>query len=189
MADRIYLSCWLRGFTAHNMLASFEKLLGRFPFSRLAPEATLQIHAIDLTQAPVLEHFFEQGVDAAEVVRLCREFEHPDSAYRLEANWDLMTFNGGWRLAPAPVAITCFGPLFPSDLGEQILYDFGFDSPFLPQPGRPGDLAPVRSNIRSLLRLVDDVRAAVPLDKRTLWSESGASLAGELETALRSEIE
>jgi hypothetical protein len=33
MADQLYLSYWLRGFSEGNMLRKFERLLRTFPFS------------------------------------------------------------------------------------------------------------------------------------------------------------
>src|SRR5260370_11811281 len=41
MADQLYLSYWLHGFSAQNMLRHFEKMVRLFPFSRLALGATV----------------------------------------------------------------------------------------------------------------------------------------------------
>jgi hypothetical protein len=38
----------------------------------------------------------------------------------------------------------------------------------------------VEGNIRSLLKLVADVEAALPIQKRLLWSESGGNFAERL---------
>ncbi|MEZ5403069.1 MAG: hypothetical protein R2729_25545 [Bryobacteraceae bacterium] len=184
MADRIYLSYWLRGFTEYNMLGTFEKVLRKFPYSRMKQQAVARVHAIDMNEAPQSEHTFEELPDASMYVRLFREFEHADSAYQVETWWDLWRYDGEWALGPVPVTLTLFGPLFPSDLGEQILIEFGLDSQFLPQPGLAGSLTPVRSNIRSLLHLDEDLRKALPVDKRTLWSETGESLVERLQAAL-----
>ena len=54
MADRLYLSLWVRGFTEHNMLRHWERLLRRFPFSRLQPGAGLRVHGVALTEPPIL---------------------------------------------------------------------------------------------------------------------------------------
>lgn len=187
MADQIYLSCWLRGFTEHNMLASFEKILRKFPFSKLAPVATVRVYAVDLTEPPQVEDHVENQIHPGQIIARFREWEHPDCAFQVETSWDLWLHDeGDWQLAPARITLTCFAPLFPSELGEQLLIEFGLDSKFLPQPGLEGGTVPVRSNIRSLLHLVQDIAKTVPLEKKTLWSESGENLAEELQRALSS---
>ncbi|MFN7920015.1 MAG: hypothetical protein U0Q16_07960 [Bryobacteraceae bacterium] len=185
MADRIYLSCWLRGFTQHNMLASFEKVLRKFPYSRLAPVVTLRVYAVEFTEPPQMEEHFENEIHPGQIIARCREWENADCAYQVETSWDLWLYDhGSWQLAPTTITFTCFGPLFPSELGEQLLVEFGLDSKFLPQPGLEGGTVPVRSNIRSLLHLVQDIAKSLPLEKKTLWSESGENLAEELQRAL-----
>ena len=126
-----------------------------------------------------LDYTHEQ-VNPFEIIRLVREFQHADCAYELETFWDLWVCEEEWSLAPSRVLITCYGPLFESDLGEQIRIECGLASRFLPQPGQPGSLTPIRSNIRSLLHLAEDVGKAIPVDKKTLWSDSGENLAEQL---------
>ncbi len=184
MADRIYLSCWLRGFTEFNMLSTFEKALRKFPYSRMNPETITRVFAVDFHEPAQTELRFEQLTDPSAFTSVFREFEHADCAYQIETHWDLWRYDGEWSLGPVPVTFTLFGPLFPSDLGEQLLLEFGLDSQFLPQPSIAGSLTPVRSNIRSLLRLDEDLRKTLPVDQRTLWSESGESLAECLQAAL-----
>ena len=184
--DRIYFSAWLRGYTQHNMLGSFEKLLRLAPYSRLRPGALLTVHAVSHTEPPLLERIFDETPDAQAVCALCREFDNPDCAYQLETYWDLWSRNeaGEWKLAPAPISITCYAPMFESHLGEQILIDFGPDSRFLPEDDSRGELLPVQSNIRSLLHLTADAAKNLALEKKTLWSESGENLAARLEAVL-----
>jgi hypothetical protein len=185
MPDQVYLSCWLRGFTEHNMLATFEKTLRRFPFSRLAPHALLHIYAIDYTGSPVFERRFDEEVNPFEAARLAREFPGADCAYELETFWDLWQYEDDWSLKPSPAVITCYGPLFESGLGEQIRVACGWDSLFIPQPEHSGGLTAIRSNIRSLLHLAEDLGKALPIEKKTLWSDSGENLAALLEQALQ----
>lgn len=184
MADRLYLSYWLRGFTEHNMLRHFETVLRKFPFSRLRPQALLRIYAIEAAEPPALEQQLAVPVDPDQVISLAREYHHADCAYILETAWDLWRFEGEWKLRPAPVALACYGPLFPSELGEQLRIDFGLESQFLPQADRSAPLAPVRHNIRALLHLVGDLDAALPVERRTLWSEGAENFAERLEAAL-----
>jgi hypothetical protein len=184
MADRIYLSYWLRGFTEYNMLATFEKAPRKFPYSRMKPDVIIRSFAIDLNEPPQLEHRFEEAADPLSFIQLFREFEHADCAYQVQAWWDLWRFDADWSLSPLPVTITLFGPMFPSDLGEQLLFEFGLDSQFIPDPSTGPNLTPVRSNIRSLLHLDEDLRKTLPVERRMLWSESGESLAERLQATL-----
>ena len=187
MADQLYLSYWLRGFTEQNMLQYFKILLGKFPFSRLQPRALLRIYALDRVEPAALEEQLPTPVDTNDVISLAGEFFHADYAYLLETAWDLWQFDKEWKLRPAPLTLGCFGPLFPSEMGEQLLIEFGLDSQFLPQPELSPNLAPVRHNIRGLLHLVEELDGALPVAKRMLWSESGENFAARLEAALAGE--
>jgi hypothetical protein len=184
MADQLYLSYWLSGFTEQNMLRHFETLLRKFPFSRLHPRALLRVQAVDPSEPPLLEQLLAVPVDPERVLALAREFHHADCAYVLETAWDLWRFEGEWKLRPAPLTLSCFGPAFPSEMGEQLLIEFGLDTQFLPQAELSSNLAPVRHNIRALLHLVEDLDASLPVAKRLLWSESGENFAERLEEAL-----
>ena len=180
MPDKMNLSFWLRGFTEHNMLALLEKALRRFPYSRLAPHGLMRILAIDTTENPIFERRFDDQINPFEIARAAREFQNADCAYELETFWDLWGYENDWSLAPSPALITCYGPLFESDLGEQIRIECGPASRFLPQPGQGGTLTPIRSNIRSLLHLSEDMGKTLPVEKKTLWSDSGENLAEQL---------
>jgi len=186
MADQLYLSYWVRGYTEHNMLRHWERMLRRFPFSRLLPRAELRVHAISLTEPPVLVRDFPGVLAVEEVLEAASEFLHPDSGFVLDTAWDIWQFEAEWKLKPTRVALNCFGPLFPSELGEQLLIEFGPDAPFLPGDERGDQLAPVRHNIRGLLHLVEDLDDGLVVDKRQLWSESGENFAERLEAALGS---
>ena len=184
MADRIYFSCWLRGFTEHNMLAHFDKLLRRFPYSKMTPGALLKVYALELVEPAALERRFEDVVDPKALIQTAREMQNADCAYLVETCWDLWEYDAGWKLAPSRVMLACFGPLFPSEMGEQIRLEVGIDGQFLPDPERECGLTPLRSNIRSLLHLASDVESALPVEKNALWSESGENLAERLKEAL-----
>jgi len=184
MSEQVYLSFWLRGFTEHNMLRHLQNALSCFPFSRLRAEALLRIHALEFTEPPILERRFEEETESDQVIAAAGDFLHSDCAYQLECWWDMMQFDGEWKLAPAKVTITCFGPLFPSECGEQLRIEFGLDSPFVPEKQDPASFTAVRANIRSLLRLSEDISQHLPVDKHTLWSEAGQNLAEQLQAAL-----
>mgnify|MGYP001046552404 CR=1 FL=1 len=184
MADQLYLSYWLRGFTEFNMLRHFETLLRKFPFSRLRPQALLRVYALERAEPPALEQSLAAPVDPEQILRLARQYHHADCAYFVETAWDLWQFEDEWRLRPSPVALSCYGPLFPSELGEQLRIEFGLESQFLPQSDASRGLAPVRHNIRALLHLVEDLDAALPVERRALWSEGGGNFAERLQAAL-----
>jgi hypothetical protein len=185
MTDRVYLSLWLRGHTQFNMLQSLERALERFPVSHADRAAALRIYALELVEPPMAEQQFEEA-DVTEIMSLAREFENPDCAYEVELRWDLWQREETWQLTPTPVRITCFAPKFPSDLGEQLLIDLGFEYLYLPnEEARPNWMA-LRSNIRSLLRFASDLEEVLPIGKRTLWSDSGEDFADRIEEAMAS---
>lgn len=186
MADQLYLSYWIRGFTQHNALRHFEGVLKKFPFSRLLPKASLTIYAVNFTEPPLLMREFAGEIDTAEILTAARDFQAPDCAYEIESAWELWRqVEGEWKLAPAHVVLTCHGPMFPSELGEQIRIEFGHDSQFLPQRNVAGSLDATRHNIKSLLHLVKDLDDTIAVDKRQLWSESGENFAERLQSELQ----
>ncbi len=215
MADQLYLSYWIRGFTERNMLDQLETALRRFPFSRLAPGLALRIFALEFAQPPVLERSFAEPADIDEIIPAAGEFLQGDCAYQVDGAWDLWQWDREWELRPAAVSLVCYGPAFSSERGEQLRIEFGPEFHFLPAErpaGRPHSasggsaarrlaeetvtasfptqssarsLTPIRSNIRSLLHLAGDLDQAFRVEKRLLWSESGENLAGRLEEAAR----
>ena len=185
MADQVVLSIWLRGFTEHNMLGHFEALLEKFPYSRLRPGGVLRIYALEFSEPALLDRVLDPPVAPEEAVSIAREFQHSDCSYQVDTAWDLWDYAEDWRLAPVPASLQCYAPLFPSQWGEQLHVDCGPDYLFLPRPPLPWNPTVIGSNIRSLLHFVEDLRRALPVEKVSLWSESGESLAEQLEQALR----
>ena len=122
-------------------------------------------------------------VNAASVIASASEFQNADACYELESAWDLWTLDQEWRLAPSRVLLTCSGPEFANETGENLRIDFGLDEQFLPSRGE--DLRMVRANIQSLLRLVHDLDETLGADRRQLWSESGGNFAERLGAELR----
>ena len=60
MPDQLYLSLWLNGFTEHNMLRHYEKLLKLFPVSKLARSPSLfTVIALQYSEPPVFEHAYQ----------------------------------------------------------------------------------------------------------------------------------
>jgi len=158
------------------MLRHFEKLLGAFPFSKLAARGpVLRIYAIEHLEPPQMEKEFLPGVEPREIVEAAREFTHDDCAIEVDAAWDLWQLDGDWRLAPAAVTLGCFGPEFENETGDHLRIEFGNDARFLPNPHIEGGPRMAQSNLKSLVHLVHDVEKALPLERRQVWSESGVS--------------
>ncbi len=187
MPDQLYLSLWLNGFTEHNMLRHYEKLLKLFPVSKLAQSPSLfTVIALQYSEPPVFEHAFAPPVDIDQVLVAARELGSPDSCFRLETFWDLWQYDGDWKLLPARVALCCLAPGFEKDLGENLRVEFGIDTHFLPQPDLPDNYRMTQSNIKSLLKLVHDVDDRLNVSRRQLWTESGENFADKLQAELSS---
>jgi hypothetical protein len=181
MPDHLYVSWRLRGFTEANMARHFGQLLGAFPFSRLASEGpALRVHAVSENEPPVFEQAYspEDGIDP--LIQAAREFMKADSMAVVEGSWDLWQYDREWKLRPTRVALLCFGPLFEHESDDQLRLELGIDTHFLPQPELPNHMFMAQSNIRSLLHLIEDLDAALPIERRQLWSESGENFAARL---------
>lgn len=191
MSDRLYLSCWLRGFSEGSLPRHFETLLGLFPFSKLAARGpVLRVYAIEIAEPPLLEREFAPGGPTAamaeSIVDAAREFVEADCCLEVETSWDLWQWNGEWKLAPAAVTMLSFGPDFERDGEDHLRLEFGPDFRFLPIQGVEGSLRMGRSNLLSLLHLVGDIERALPIQRRRIWSESGTNFAELLaETVAR----
>lgn len=171
----------------------FEKMLRIFPFSqREQPQTVLSIHAIDATEPPLLEAPINGPVDVTDLLAALAGYIGDDVAYTIDSWWDLWQFNEDWALAPARVALSCFGPEFDNGTDREITQqedlriDFGLDAHYLPQPGVPGAARMIESNIKSLLRLVHELDSSLPVSRRLLETESGYNFAERLEQALHS---
>lgn len=183
MSDRLTLSCYLRGFHSLRMVSFWEKLLKLFPLSRLSPRpAYLRVLAIELSEPAIFERALEPPLATDAIVELSREFQHEDGAFQLDCDWDLMQeTEQGWKLAPAPVTLWCYAAQFDNELGDNLRIDLGLEQLFLPTPGNDASARAAQANLRSLMRLVADIEANLPVEKRLLWSESGQNFAERLE--------
>ncbi len=207
MADQLYLSYWLRNFSEPTMLRHYEKLLRLFPFSRLTQQpSTFRVLAVDYSEPVVVEIPYPPPVPIDDILAAAKDFQNPDSCYRLETWWDLWHFTDEWKLEPTRVALSCFGPEF--DQGNAGVHpvqqnavtefpasadhtancsleiEFGIDANFLPQPELPDSPRVIQFNIKSLLKLVHDLDDALPVETRMLWSESGENFSEKLHQAL-----
>lgn len=185
MADRLYLSCWVKGYTGANLLRHFEKMLGAFPFSKLAARGPeLRIYAIEHLEPPQFEREFPPGSDPRDLIAAAREFMQDDCVAEVDAAWDLFQYDGDWKLLPAGVILSCFGPRFENEIGDHLRIDFGNDARFLPNPAIEGAIHMGESNLKSLVHLIHEIERVLSLERRQLWSESGESPAESIMKAL-----
>ena len=160
-------------------------MLERFPFSILARRGpVLRVYAIAHSEPPLLEREFLPGAEAADILEAASEFMKADCASEVETFWDLWQHDGEWKLLPAPVTLVCFGPAFENEVDDQLRIEFGLDALFLPMPEIEGGLRMGESNLKSLLHLVDDLERSLDLERRQVWSESGANFAEVLKETL-----
>ena len=195
VTDQLFLSIWLQRPARPNRLRHFQKLLRLFPFSqREQPQSTVSVLAIDMTEPPLLERAVNGPIDLADIEGVFADYGGDDIAYQIESWWDLWQFEEDWRLKPARVMLSCFGPAFDNgtegEAGaqEDLRIDFGVDSNYLPEDGAPGGARMVESNIKSLLRLVHELESALPVARRRLETESGENFADRLHQALTASV-
>ncbi len=212
MADQLFLSYWLRNYSDATMLRNYEKLLRLFPFSRLAQQAsTFKIMAVDVSEPVVAEIPYPPPVPDRRRAGGRQGF--PECRTAVLSPGDLVgpvaISTDEWKLAPARVALCCFGPEFnqsPSgaavtEPGEPLWSRFRIQATtppsaarsksnlgsmpiFFRSPTLPDSPRMIESNIKSLLKLVHDLDDALPVETRRLWSESGENFAEKLHQAL-----
>src|SRR3954447_22292885 len=186
MADQLYLSYKLRGYSSMNMLRHWERVLRVFPFSRLSQGATtLRVNAVSFTEPVLFERSFPDPVDLDAILPVAKEFTGSDCAVQLESKWDLWQYTDGeWKLTPSRVVFLCFAPNFDDSDGDNLRIELGPDTLFLPDPDLPNALFMSQSNIKSLLRLVHDADDALAVESRRLWTETGENFAERLQATL-----
>lgn len=189
--DRLYLSCWVKDVRTQPVLHQFEKMLLRFPISKLSKRGpVLRVYAISHAEPPIIEREFELFPDKESLVEqtiaAAREFMQDDTACEIETSWDLWQFSDDWKFGPARVSLCCFGRAFENEHGDQLRIEFGPDAQFLPISDVEGSLRMGQSNLKSLLHLTGELENDLAVEKRSLWSESGANFASVLKQALAS---
>lgn len=186
VADQLYLSYKLRGFSPMNMLRHWERLLRVFPFSRLSQGAsTLRVHAVSFREPALFERSFPDPFELETMLQATKEFTGADGAAQLESRWDIWQYlEDDWRVAPTRVTFTCFAPGFEDSDGDDLRVDFGPDALFLPDLDLPRSAFMSQSNIRSLLHFVHEADQALSAENRRLWTESGENFADRLKQAL-----
>lgn len=147
MANRAYLSIWTKDFSEQTMIAEFARFLTTAPISTGdAGFKELTVQAVDATETPIAEwDLRERGYGPAEVAALAAQHLNQDTAYFVEANWDLWAFDMDtlkWRQGPQAIEFICRGPAFDEGAAEsegQLSADLGFEHFFT---GHAGLVAP-----------------------------------------------
>jgi len=147
MANRAYLRVWTRDFSTETMIAQFVRFLATLPLSASRGSFDqLTVQAVDPTEAPVAEWDFREGTfGAPEVAAIAAQHIHEDTAYVVEAQWDLWTFDSEtlkWKLSPQALELVCRGLLYDARAGGldgNFSADLGFEHLFT---GHAGLLAP-----------------------------------------------
>ena len=114
MANRAYLGVWLRDSSEASLLRQFEQFLASAPLSSPSAFTRLVVQAVDTSEAALAEWDLRgQGLTAAEVVQLAVDHANADTAFVVEAQWDLWVLEGtplGWGRAPQLLTMLCQGP-------------------------------------------------------------------------------
>jgi hypothetical protein len=147
MANRAYLRIWTREFSQESMIPQFVRFLATVPLSAARNSFdNLVIQAIDATETPVSEWDFREGTfGAPEVAAIAAQHIHEDTAYIVEAEWDLWTFESEtlkWKQGPNPLEMVCRGLLYDDGAAASeghFSVDLGFEHLFT---GHAGILAP-----------------------------------------------
>jgi hypothetical protein len=147
MANRAYLRLWTRDFSSETMIAQLVRFLATTPLSESRKSFDqLTVQAVDATETPVAEWDFREGTfGAPEVAAIAAQHINEDTAYMVEAQWDLWTFDNEtlkWRHGAQPLELICRGPLYDARAGEadgNFSADLGFEHLFT---GHAGLLAP-----------------------------------------------
>ena len=147
MANRAYLRVWTRDFSEQTKIAEFARFLTTVPLAATrAGFDRLVVQAVDATETPLEEwDLREQKYGPAEVGALAIQHLNADTAFFVEGQWDLWTFDLEslkWQLGPQPLELACHGAIYDDGIAAttgHFLADLGFEHLFT---GHGGLLAP-----------------------------------------------
>ncbi len=185
MADRLYLSIWLKNHTAMGLQRQVVTALRQFPFSTQLPQVYLRVGAVDPSEPALVEQAYELPEQLEELLEDAGNWQGSDTSLEVEGYWDLWQERPeGWRLWPSRVNLFFQGPEYPSDDGEAVRVELGLEEMYVPELLPEGLARYYQSNIQSLLRLTGDWAAALPVKEKRLWSEGEGSLEARLKRML-----
>jgi hypothetical protein len=220
MSDQLYLSLWYPNFRLESLPSALTGVLRQFaliakdgqPNSSLGRVAAASVYPIDWTESPTYQRIYvnddrsensadTEGSIIENAVAEATEQLHDDCAYEFEMHWMLWLpdptpapseagFDPAWRLEPARVRITGFGPDFDRatyDQNGHIRVDFGLDTPWV-LDDESLDLAAaerIQQNVEKLLAFTLSVEKHCGISSRLLWTESGEPLAEKLIARLQ----
>lgn len=181
MADRLYLSLWLKNPSPLTFKKRFLKVVETFPFSKLGPNMVLTVRAVSNQEAALMEDSFAGATLLDQMNDALEAWNALDTSFELEAAWDLLLpTEAEWKLQPSKILLIGYAQDFEREHGEDLRIEFGNENIFLPSPESPASFRYVEDNIKSLLYLVKQLETALPIQKRLLWSESGSNFAERL---------
>jgi len=147
MANRAYLRVWTRDFSEATMIPEFARFLTTAPLTEGEDRfQQLTVQAVDATETPVAEWDLKEGTfGPAEVAALAARYLNEDTAFIVEAHWDLWSFDIDtlrWMHGPQPLVLVCNGKAYDECVAAtsgQLHADLGFEHLFT---GHAGLLAP-----------------------------------------------
>jgi hypothetical protein len=147
MANRAYLRVWTRDFSAKTMIPEFARFLASAPLSEVEGKfQLLTVQAVDAAESPVAEWDLKDGrFGPAEVAALAAQHVNEDTAFLVEAQWELWTFDINslkWTETLEPLELLCQGMEYDEHAASAAGHfsaDLGFEHLFT---GHAGLLAP-----------------------------------------------
>jgi hypothetical protein len=147
MANHAYLRVWTHDFSEQTMIPEFARFLTTAPLiDGQGNFQQLTVQAIGTGEIPVTEWDLKDGAfGPAEVAALAAQHVNEDTAYMVQARWDLWSFEMEklqWRLGPQPLVLICQGKAYDAGLATtegHFHADLGFEHLFT---GHAGLLAP-----------------------------------------------
>src|SRR5580692_7218284 len=117
MANRAYLRVWTRDFSRETMIAEFARFLTTAPVTKTGVGfQQLIVQPVDTTETPIAEWDLKSGTfGPAEVAALAAQNLEDDTAYIVEAKWDLWNFDIEtlqYTQGPQPLELLCQGPAY-----------------------------------------------------------------------------
>jgi len=114
MANRAYAVLWLHDLTDDEQLTGFERFLRTVPFAATRQGfESLVVRAVAPNETPLAYHNLRSNpATSVEIVELAREHASPDSAFEVEAYWDLWVRDaesGVWCEQPQKLEILAQG--------------------------------------------------------------------------------